>query len=110
MSYEKIKPTMYACVCEARKKDGSICGHPWKAEKLPVCCAKCKSRLWNGESQRRNKKYTLNGKTLSVAQWSKEIGVSRNTIYLRLWRGWSIEDVLEPGLFTAGRHPKEVKQ
>lgn len=48
---------------------------------------------------------TLNGKTLTVTQWAKEIGVTPNLINQRLYLGWSAEKALTtpkgPGRFVA---------
>jgi len=39
--YKKIKISVYNCKCER-------CGHKWVAnEKIPISCAKCKTRSWN---------------------------------------------------------------
>jgi hypothetical protein len=40
------------------------------------------------------KKYTYNGKTLSVSEWAREVGKPRATIEGRLLRGWTIERAL----------------
>ena len=39
---------------------------------------------------------TYNGKTQSAAQWAREIGVDRHTIYDRIRKGLPIEEVLSP--------------
>lgn len=41
-------------------------------------------------------KITYNGKTMTAAQWAREIGVDRHTIYDRLRKGLPIEEVLGP--------------
>lgn len=38
-----------------------------------------------------NQVITYNQKTQTLAQWAKEYGINKNTIRLRLRRGWSIE-------------------
>lgn len=44
---------------------------------------------------RRNCTYlTYEGKTLTLNEWAREIGCSRNTIQYRLTHGWNIEDIL----------------
>jgi hypothetical protein len=46
-------------------------------------------------NMRTNHNLTFNGKTLSIAEWAREIGVSSNTLYTRiLTKGWSIEKAL----------------
>lgn len=107
MSYETINAKRYRCVCEAMKH-GLVCGNIWETDNLPTYCSKCKSKLWNGEANRKNKKLTHNGKTQSVAMWAKELGISANTIHVRLWRGWAVEDALDPSMFSPGRHPKDA--
>lgn len=41
-----------------------------------------------------NRFVTYNGKTQSVAQWGKEVGINPATLYYRLNAGWSIENTL----------------
>ncbi len=42
----------------------------------------------------RNKFITFNNKTQTMAQWEKELGLKRKTLYDRFQRGWSIEKAL----------------
>jgi DNA-binding Lrp family transcriptional regulator len=42
-------------------------------------------------------KLTYRGRTQTVAEWAEEIGVSRSTVYCRIRRGNSIQQVLSPG-------------
>ncbi len=37
---------------------------------------------------------TFNGKTISVAQWSRETGIPVSTLHNRILRGWSTEEIL----------------
>lgn len=37
---------------------------------------------------------TFNGKTQSVMDWSRELGIKDNVLYLRLKNGWSVEKTL----------------
>ncbi|MDR0721143.1 MAG: HNH endonuclease [Treponema sp.] len=37
---------------------------------------------------------TLNGKTLSISGWCKELGISHSTYYKRLELGWAVEETL----------------
>jgi hypothetical protein len=41
-----------------------------------------------------NRRLTLNGETLTVAQWAERTGMKSNTIIYRLRRGWSDEKAL----------------
>jgi len=111
LSYEKIKATRYLCTCEAKKRGSAneACGYQWETDSIPTVCAKCKSRRWNGTDKRTEHFLTHNGKTLSVAQWAEALGLKRMTIYQRIRRGWSIEDILDPGMFVAGRKPKDAQ-
>lgn len=50
---------------------------------------------------------TFNNKTMSITQWSKEIGVACKTIRSRLKKGWKIENVLSPKKYN-GFNTKEL--
>lgn len=41
-----------------------------------------------------NKNLTFNGKTMNVTQWADELEVSRQALYSRLKKGWSVEETL----------------
>lgn len=43
---------------------------------------------------RRNKRLTLNGRTMCAADWAKELRISPFTLYDRIRKGWSDERVL----------------
>lgn len=47
-----------------------------------------------GSNKRNNVFLTFNGKTQTVAQWTEETGIKRDTISDRLERGWPIEVAL----------------
>lgn len=38
---------------------------------------------------------THNGKTQSMSRWAKEIGISRQALFLRLRRGWPVDVAVE---------------
>lgn len=41
------------------------------------------------------KRFTFNGNTLTLTEWSKEVGISFSALYTRIYReGWSIEEAL----------------
>ena len=42
-------------------------------------------------NRRNNRKITLNGETLTLAEWSKRSGVEASKIFYRLKAGWSAE-------------------
>jgi hypothetical protein len=46
------------------------------------------------QRKRRQSIYVVNGRSMSISGWAKEIGVNPVTIYDRLNRGWSVEDAL----------------
>lgn len=39
---------------------------------------------------------TLNGRTMSVVEWAKELGIREGTLRMRIYRGHDVEDVLDP--------------
>lgn len=53
--------------------------------------ATCKEQSCNKNS---NKNLTYRGKTMTMAEWSDEIGISRSSLFGRLKRGWSVEKAL----------------
>ena len=50
--------------------------------------------LEQNNNKRNNKFLTYNGKTQTVAEWSRECGLKSNVIAQRLHRGWSVEKTL----------------
>lgn len=52
------------------------------------------TRLDQANNTRYNRILIFNGKTQSMAQWSRELALSSNTILWRLNHGWSIEKTL----------------
>lgn len=53
--------------------------------------ATCKEQSCNKNS---NKNLTYRGKTMTMAEWADEIGISRSSLFGRLKRGWSVEKAL----------------
>jgi hypothetical protein len=45
------------------------------------------------ESDYNSHKYTCQGETMTLRQWSKKLGVDRGTLEARIWRGLSLEKV-----------------
>lgn len=41
-----------------------------------------------------NHRVTFRGKTMTIAEWSKYLGIADTTIHTRLSRGWSVEEAL----------------
>lgn len=59
----------------------------------PTNC-KWASMLVQSNNTRRNVYLDHDGKHLSIAQWARELGVSRQMLWIRYKRGWSTEDIL----------------
>lgn len=58
--------------------------------------ANCKWATWAEQTRnkRSNRLITFNGKTMCLADWAVEVGISFNGLRNRLQRGWSIERAL----------------
>ena len=52
------------------------------------------TRKEQNSNKRNNHLLTFNGETKTVTQWASDLGVSRNTIFSRLFRGYSSERTL----------------
>lgn len=53
------------------------------------------NRFIQANNTRRNVYYTYDGKTLTLAQWAKELNIKYITLHERVRKGWSIEKALE---------------
>ena len=94
MSVEKITKEMFHCKCEIVKK-GVPCGYEWDTEKIPLRCAGCKGRGWNRPARLTSKApLTFNGETLTIAQWSRKLGLAKTTIPWRIKQGFPMDQVL----------------
>jgi hypothetical protein len=67
------------------------------------CKENCRWATWSQQnknrrpfSKRTDRMLTFNGKTLNLARWANEIGISRSTLYTRIKRGMPIEKALQP--------------
>jgi hypothetical protein len=51
---------------------------------------------WKEQSKNRRTNYSIEygGKTMNLADWSRELGVKYGALLRRLRRGWSIEDCI----------------
>lgn len=60
------------------------------------CKENCKwgTRKEQARNKSNNRIFTCSGRTMTLAEWAEELGVSHNTIYGRLERGWSLEKTL----------------
>ena len=95
MSAIKIMKEMYHCKCEAVNTKGVPCAYEWEPVELPLRCPSCKSRKWNrGRRQSLKPPITFNGETLSIAEWTRKLGLAKTTISWRLKQGWPIDQVL----------------
>lgn len=45
-------------------------------------------------NKRTNRFMTYKGETLTVSQWAEKLGINVQTLFSRLYRGWSIENVI----------------
>lgn len=58
----------------------------------------------NNNHTRRSRYLTWQGRTMTVSQWADELGVPAKRLYLRVWRGWSVERILAQPILGVGRH------
>ena len=90
MSVQKVTKEMFHCTCDRKE-----CTYSWDAEHVPQRCPKCKSRRWNRPARIVGKNFlTFNGETLSVAAWSRKLGLAKTTIPWRIKEGWPMDQVL----------------
>lgn len=70
------------------------------------CKSNCKwaTREEQDNNTRNNRFITVNGKTLTIAQWSRETGVSQVTISGRLRRGWSEENSITVPVHSSNKY------
>lgn len=52
-------------------------------------------------NRRDNKFLTHNGKTLTIAQWAKELNIHENTLRNRMQKGWSEEEIFSKTVQSA---------
>lgn len=52
-----------------------------------------------------NKYLTLNGERKLAAEWSEILGIKYSTIFSRIWRGWSDEEILTTPVHLSNRWP-----
>jgi len=64
----------------------------------PYCKNNCRwaTKRVQANNRRSSKLITFNGKTLTQAEWERELGLKYGVIWQRLDRGWSIERALTP--------------
>ena len=54
------------------------------------------TRMEQAINKRSNRWITAHGKTMTVSEWSRELGILDKTIYYRLSAGWSAEAAIQP--------------
>lgn len=70
------------------------------------CPENCKWSTTKEQSlnKRNSRKFTYDGKTMTMSEWAKEIGISSSSLFGRLKRGWSIEKALSTPPITEMRN------
>jgi hypothetical protein len=58
-------------------------------------------KLVQANNTRSNVYYTLDGETLTLAQWARKCGMNYKTVHARIKRGWSLERALLPRFVDA---------
>ena len=53
----------------------------------------------------RSRKVTYQGRTQTISEWARELGVSYGLLYTRLSSGWSVEEAMTLPLQTVRRSP-----
>lgn len=66
------------------------------------------------QSMQESKRYTFNGKTLTVTEWidepeATELGLSRSTLDMRIRKGWSFSDAITKPIGTNGKAGRLTK-
>lgn len=90
MSVRKTTKAIYKLKCEFPD-----CRYKWESDQIPERCAGCKRFNWNrGPTQEFLPPLTAFGKTQTVAEWARELGLNRKTIATRFKQGLPIEEVL----------------
>lgn len=87
----KKTKTVLLCTCELPG-----CGKSWESqgEYIPERCRWCGRHTWNGTDLRSKHLITAKGKTQRISQWSKETGLSPQTIRARLNAGWTPDEAV----------------
>ena len=90
---------MYDSYCKHVKKRGEENTTLERKDRLGDYCKE--NCIWatkktQSNNTSRNRFLTLNGKTLSVSQWARKIGVTRQTLNNRLKKNWPLEKALTP--------------
>ena len=65
------------------------------------------TRTEQNNNTRSNRMLTFRGKTQTIMQWAREIGVSFQVLWYRIARGWSVDRALTTPLQHPGRRQHE---
>lgn len=68
------------------------------------------TRTEQANNRRTNHRLTYNGETLSIAEWSRKVGIAQMTLCARIKYGWSTEKALTQPLRTWPTTSKSQKQ
>jgi hypothetical protein len=62
----------------------------------PYCKNNCEwaDDVTQANNRRNNRRLEFNGRNLTIAEWSREVGISQGTIWARVNQGWEIDRVL----------------
>jgi hypothetical protein len=61
------------------------------------------TRAEQGSNMRNNRRLTLGERTQTLSEWAREVGISKQSLRGRLWRGWPVERALTEGNTRASR-------
>ena len=67
-----------------------------------------KEQTRNRGGKRATRLYTFNGKTMCIADWAKEIGITPQSLQKRLNKNWPLEIALSPEKHDGGDRSKHV--
>jgi hypothetical protein len=68
--------------------------------KSNCCWATHKEQTRNRGGKRATRLYTFNGKTMCIADWAKEVGISSQSMQKRLNKGWDLSRALTTHVLT----------
>lgn len=95
---EKPEPTMEL---DRINNDGNYC-------KENCRWATRKEQTRNRGGERATRLYTFDGKTMCIADWAKEIGITPQALQKRLNKGWPLEAALSPERRDGGDRSKWI--
>ena len=78
---------------ERINNDGNYC-------KANCCWATHKEQTRNRGGKRATRLYTFNGKTMCIADWAREVGISPQSMQKRLNKGWDLDRALTTHVLT----------